>query len=201
MEWSNDDNRAQREPEGTRAHYLTFFIAGEEYGVPILRVREIIELGTITRVPAAPACIRGVINLRGGVVPVADLAIKFGQPECAVTRFTCVVVVEVALDDELTVMGLMVDSVNQTIELGEHEVEPVPSFGTLARSQLLVGMGKSGKKFVLLLDIDRALSAEELHEAASIVPPADSTADDEASEPELTLSPADGAEDLQGRDA
>ena len=146
-----------------KAQHLTFFIAGEEYGVPLLRVREILEFDTLTRVPAAPACVRGVINLRGSVVPVADLAIKFGQPECAITKVTCVVVVEVASGDALTVMGLMVESVNQTIELGDDDIESAPTFGTLARSEYLVGMGKVGKKFVMLLDLDQVLSTDELY--------------------------------------
>jgi purine-binding chemotaxis protein CheW len=154
-------NEATRSP---KTDYLTFFIAGEEYGVPILRVREILGLdaATLTRVPAAPRCVRGVINLRGSVVPVADLAIQFGQPECAITKLTCVVVVEVALEGELTVMGLLVDAVNQTMELTSEEIEAAPQFGTIARADYLLGMANVGKKFVLLLEIDRVLSATEL---------------------------------------
>ena len=164
-----------------KADYLTFFIAGEEYGVPILRVREILEFGTLTRVPGAPKCVRGVINLRGSVVPVADLAIQFGQPECAITKLTCVVVVEVAIDGELAVMGLMVESVNQTVELSEGDIEATPSFGTLARSEYLLGMGRVAKKFVLLLNIDRALSSEQLYLAhARVELPLDSKADPKA---------------------
>ena len=151
-----------------KAQHLTFFIAGEEYGVPLLRVREILEFDALTRVPAAPACVRGVINLRGSVVPVADLAIKFGQPECAITKVTCVVVVEVKSGDALTVMGLMVESVNQTIELGDDDIESAPSFGTLARSEYQLGMGKVGKKFVMLLDIDQVLSTDELYKVDTL---------------------------------
>jgi purine-binding chemotaxis protein CheW len=142
---------------------LTFFIGNEEYGVPILRAREILRLATITHVPAAPACIRGVINLRGTAVPVVDLAIEFGQPQCVPTRFTCIVVVEVCVEAELIVMGLMVDAVNQTVELAAEDIEPVPNFGTQAPCEYLLGMGKQDSKFVLLLDIDRVLS--ELHGA------------------------------------
>jgi purine-binding chemotaxis protein CheW len=168
MDWSGDSGAAAREAEARRANYLTFFIGGEEYGVRILRVREIIELGAITAVPAVPACVRGVINLRGGVVPIVDLAIKFGQPACRATRFTCVVVVEVAIDGELTVMGLMVDAVNQTMELADDDIAAVPSFGTRAPTDYLLGMATAGEKFVLLLDIDRALSEGELHGVAAI---------------------------------
>ena len=160
--------------QATKSDYLTFFIAGEEYGVPILRVREILGLDVeaMTRVPAAPACVRGVINLRGSVVPVADLAIQFGQRECTITKLTCVVVVEVAFEGELTVMGLLVDSVNQTMELSGDEVEATPAFGTIARADYLLGMGKAaGKKFVLLLDIDRVLSANELRVVPALTTP------------------------------
>jgi purine-binding chemotaxis protein CheW len=146
------------ESDASRPSYLTFFIGNDEYGVPILRAREILRLASITAVPSAPACIRGVINLRGTAVPVADLAIKFGQPACVPTRFTCIVVVEVCVDGEQAVMGLMVDAVNQTIELSAEEIEPVPNFGTHAPCEHLVGMGKQERKFVLLLDIDRVLS-------------------------------------------
>jgi purine-binding chemotaxis protein CheW len=146
-----------------KADYLTFFIAGEEYGIPILRAREILELQALTRVPVAPACVRGVLNLRGAVVPVVDLAILFGQPACVVSKLTCVVVVEVALAGELAVMGLMVDSVHQTIELNEGDIDATPAFGTIARSEHLTGMGRVGSKFVLLLDVDRVLSAEQLY--------------------------------------
>jgi len=164
MQSKSDTNRA------TKTDYLTFFIGGEEYGVPILRVREILDLNpeTLTRVPAAPPCVRGVINLRGSVVPVADLAIQFGQPACVFTKLTCVVVVEVAIEGELTVMGLMVDAVNQTMELTADEIESAPAFGTIARAEYLIGMGNAGKKFVMLLDIDRVLSPEELHNTRNL---------------------------------
>jgi purine-binding chemotaxis protein CheW len=161
-----------------KADYLTFFIAGEEYGVPILRAREILELHALTRVPAAPACVRGVLNLRGAVVPVIDLAIQFGRPECALTKLTCVVVVEVALAGALAVMGLLVDSVHQTIELSESEIESAPAFGTLARPELLAGMGRVDNKFVLLLDLDRVLSAEQLQRSQALAQEGDGLATD-----------------------
>jgi purine-binding chemotaxis protein CheW len=152
---------------GVRTDYLTFFVAGEELGVPILRVREILGLDptTLTRVPSAPACVRGVINLRGGVVPVIDLAVQLNQAPCAITKLTCVVVVEVAIEGALAVMGLLVDAVNQTMELSSDEVDTTPSFGTIARAEYLLGMANAGKKFVMLLDIDRVLSPDELHGA------------------------------------
>jgi purine-binding chemotaxis protein CheW len=165
-------DHAKAQPDGEqKTHYLTFFIAGEEYGVPLMRVRQIIEFDTVTRVPSAPACVRGVINLRGRVVPVADLAIQFRQPECVITKQTCVVVVEVAVHEELLVMGLLVDSVHETAEFGPEDIAETPAFGTLARPDYLTGMGRSGKKFVLLLDLDRVLSGEELARAVPTEPP------------------------------
>lgn len=168
MKSTGDRDPASSAERESKVQYLTFFIAGEEYGVPLLRVREILEWRPLTRVPAAPPCVRGVINLRGRVVPVADLGVQFRQPECAITKLTCVVVAEVAMERELTVMGLMVESVNQTIELGVDEIEATPAFGTLARSEFLTGMGRCDEnKFVLLLDLDRVLSADELSKAAA----------------------------------
>jgi len=148
--------------------YLTFFIAGEEYAIGILRVKEIIEYDTITRVPTTPACIRGVMNLRGSVVPVVDLAVKFGLPESPVTTRTCVVIVEVSLEGEAAVMGVVADTVSQVIDLGSSDIEVPPVFGTRVRVDCLIGMGKAGKKFVLILDIDRVLSTNELLAAPDV---------------------------------
>ena len=147
--------------EGEHAQYLTFQVADAEYGVGILQVREIIEYDTITRVPHAPAAVRGVINLRGSVVPVVDLAVKFGLPESRITKRSCVIVVECVLDGELTVMGVLCDAVSQVIDLTAADIEPAPAFGSRVRIEFLRGMGKVGGKFVLLLDLDRLLSAQE----------------------------------------
>jgi purine-binding chemotaxis protein CheW len=147
--------------EGEHAQYLTFQVADAEYGVGILQVREIIEYDTITRVPHAPSAVRGVINLRGSVVPVVDLAVKFGLPESRITKRSCVIVVECVLDGELTVMGVLCDAVSQVIDLTTADIEPAPAFGSRVRIEFLRGMGKVGGKFVLLLDLDRLLSADE----------------------------------------
>src|SRR5262249_28654879 len=106
--------------------------------------------------------IRGVMNLRGSVVPVIDLAIKFGLPESQITKWTCIVIVEIELDGEQTVMGVLADSVSQVIDLLPQDIEPPPPFGTQVRIDYLVGMGKVGKKFVLILDIDLILSINEM---------------------------------------
>jgi purine-binding chemotaxis protein CheW len=162
-----------------RAQYLSFTLAGSEYGIGILKVKEILQYETITRVPSTPRSVRGVINLRGAVVPVIDLAAKFGLPETAVTRLTCILIVEALLEGQPTVMGIMSDAVREVIELGLDDVEPPPAFGTQVRVDFLLGMGKVGKRFVLLLDIDRVISADEKEFANAVkdgvtdVPPAE----------------------------
>ncbi len=144
------------------AQYLSFELAGVEYGVGILGVKEILQYEVVTPVPSMPRSVRGVINLRGSVVPVLDLAAKFGRGETAVTRRTCILIVEVRLDGVPAVMGLMADAVREVIELGVADIEPPPPFGTRAKVEYLVGVGKAGpKRFVLLLDVDRVVAADE----------------------------------------
>jgi purine-binding chemotaxis protein CheW len=150
--------------------HLTFIIRGEEHAVPILRVKEIIEFETVTRVPGTPAYVRGVINLRGAVLPVIDLAAKFGHGESAAGKTTCIVVVETRLRDELLVIGVMADAVSEVLDLRDDDIEPPPSFGTHIRVDYLLGMGKvagagAAGKLVLILDIDRLLSPVEMQEA------------------------------------
>jgi len=138
--------------------YLSFQLAGEEFAFGILRVKEILEYDTITRVPNAPAAVRGVINLRGAVVPVLDLGLLFNLPATTVTKRSCVIIVEVRVDDQELVMGILADAVNQVIDLAPETIEPPPAFGSRVRVEYLVGMGKvDARKFVLILDIDRLL--------------------------------------------
>ena len=160
---------ASQSTVGEQGQYLGFHVAGEEYAIGILRVREILEYDVVTKVPTTPPSIRGVINLRGSVVPVVDLAVKLGLPEIAVTKRTCIVVVEVNLSGERTVMGVLTDSVSQVIDLPASEVQPPPTFGTRVRVDCLLGMGQAGRKFVLLLDIDKLLSLDELAAAQTAV--------------------------------
>jgi purine-binding chemotaxis protein CheW len=141
--------------------YLTFFVAGEEYAVNILKVTEIIEYDTVTVVPNTAPWIRGVTNLRGNVVPVIDLAVKFGLPASQASRFSCIVITEISYDDETMTLGVMADSVSQVLDFPENEIESPPPFGTHVRIEFLLGMGKVGKKFCLILDIDKVLSADE----------------------------------------
>lgn len=145
--------------------YLTFHIAGEEYAAAILRVKEIIEFGAVTKVPTMPEFVRGVINLRGSVVPVVDLAAKLGMPLTNVTRWSCIVIVEVTIDGEDTVVGVLVDAMGQVIELSPKDIERPPAFGTRARADYLRGMGKVGTKFVMILDLDKVLGQAVLLDA------------------------------------
>ena len=159
--------------------YLTFFLAEEEYAVNIQKVKEIIEYSSITKVPKVPRWIRGVINLRGNVVPVVDLAVRFGLDERTTTKTTCIVIVEVQQESENTVMGVIADAVNQVIELNPGDIEQPPAFGTRVRLEYLAGMGKLGKKFALILNIDRVLSTAELLTVAGLQSePADVTKED-----------------------
>lgn len=159
-----------------KEQYLTFFIRSEEYAVGILRVKEILEYETVTRVPGTPSHVRGVINLRGAVLPVVDLAAKFGHDETAATRTTCIVVVETRVDRDLLAVGLLADAVSQVIELDSEQIEPPPSFGTGVRIDFLTGMGKLDGRLVLVLELDRVLAPVELLEvvdasaAAEVLP-------------------------------
>jgi purine-binding chemotaxis protein CheW len=144
------------------SQYLGFSLAGETYAIELLRIREIIEHVPITRVPGMPAVVLGVINLRGRVVPVVDLAVKMGLGARPITRWTCFVIVEAQLEGERTTLGLLADSVSEVIELGPQDIEPAPSFGTRAPADFLSGIGRQEQRFILLLDLDRVLSVDEL---------------------------------------
>jgi purine-binding chemotaxis protein CheW len=142
--------------------YLTFFTAGEEYAFDLLKIREVIEYTAVTAVPDTPAWIRGVTNLRGSVLPVVDLAIKFGLPASAITKFSCVVVTEVEYEGESLTMGVLADSVSQVMDFSANDIETPPPFGTRVRIEYLLGMGRMGRKFCLILDVDKVLGRDEL---------------------------------------
>ena len=177
------DSRTPVEPTGAVAQYLTFSLLGEEYAVGLLKVREILEYDTVTRVPRSPAWVRGAINLRGRVVPVVDLAVRFGHPQQEISRRTCIVILDVAVEGGTTVVGILVDSVSQVIDLRDEEIEDAPAFGTKAPVEELVGVAPLGKKFVLILDVDRVLSSSEAAEAASVsLPPTETPAGESVAE-------------------
>lgn len=148
-------SEAQRQKAGK---YLTFVLADEEYGLEILTVREIIGLMDITAVPRTPHHVKGVINLRGKVIPVIDLRLKFGMVEVEHTDETCIIVVSLG-DIEV---GLLVDKVSEVLDIDEQDIEDTPSFGTSVNTDFILGMGKANGKVTILLDISKALSAGEL---------------------------------------
>jgi purine-binding chemotaxis protein CheW len=155
-------NQEKKQLPQNTVQYLTFLTAGEEYAIAIVKIREIIEYETVTTVPNTPRWIRGVTNLRGKVVPVVDLAVKFGMPASTISKFSCIIITEVIFQGESLTMGVLADSVSQVIELSADEIEQTPPFGTRVKTEYLLGMGALGKKFCLILDIDKALSADEL---------------------------------------
>lgn len=152
---------AQQTPATEPAQYLTFMLAGEMFAIGILAIKEIIEYGSLTPVPMMPASVRGVINLRGAVVPVMDLLARFGKPPSPVTKRSCIVIVEVASGEERQVIGVAVDAVNEVLDIAPADIEPAPAFGARIRSDFIHGMGKVKGKFVILLDMNQALSIDE----------------------------------------
>jgi purine-binding chemotaxis protein CheW len=148
--------------------YLSFYLENEVFAFGISSVREVLELTKITKVPRTPEFMRGVINLRGSVVPVVDLRLKLGMPEAEHTLDTCIVIVEIELDKELLVVGMLVDSVQEVAEIGPEDIDPAPSLGTNIKADFLNGMGKRQDEFVMILDIDRVLSTADLAIASQL---------------------------------
>lgn len=143
--------------------YLSFVLGREEYGLEILKVQEIIGIMDVTRVPRTPPYVRGVINLRGRVIPVVDLRSKFQMPTIDDTEKTCVIVVQVSQGDLTVTMGVIVDEVSEVLSFTQEQIEAAPSFGGgMDEVEYITGMGKLGKKVVILLDADRVLKGEEL---------------------------------------
>ena len=148
--------------------YLTFTLGDEMFAIGILSIREIIEYGNLTEVPMTPPFIRGVINLRGAVVPVVDLAVRFGRAAREVTKRTCVVIIEIESPRGRQEMGVVVDAVSEVLEIPATEIEPSPEFGARIRNDFISGMGKVGGSFVVLLDANRVLSLDEVAVVAAI---------------------------------
>ena len=152
---------AQAAADGPQ-QYLTFLLGGEMFAVGILNVKEIIEYGHLTEIPMMPPFIRGVINLRGAVVPVVDLSARFGHARSEVGKRSCIVIVEVSEGDLRHDIGILVDAVSEVLEIPGSEIEPPPSFGARIRADFISGMGKVAGKFVILLNIGRVLSVDEI---------------------------------------
>lgn len=155
--------------------YLTFMLGGEMFSLSILCIKEIIWYTNPTEVPMMPECIRGIINLRGAVVPVMDLSVRFGHPSTPVTKNTCIVIVEIdsQSDGEHQSMGIVVDAVRAVLEIASTDIEPVPSFGTKIRSDFIEGIAKVNGQFVILLNVNRVLSTEEIGAMGQMVAVAD----------------------------
>ncbi|MCD6707732.1 MAG: chemotaxis protein CheW [Thiobacillus sp.] len=142
--------------------YLTFMLGGEVFAIGILAIKEIIEYGNLTEVPMMPDYIRGVINLRGSVVPVVDLSARFGRKGTELTRRTCIVIIEVESGQEKQVVGVVVDAVNEVLEIPEDQIEPPPAFGAKIRTDFIRGMGKVDGRFVIILNVGNVLSIDDL---------------------------------------
>jgi len=142
--------------------FLTFKLDEELFALDIGKVREVLDFTTITKVPQTPDYMRGVINLRGSVVPVVDMRIKFGMPEAERTVNTCIIIVEVELEGEGVVMGVIADAVQEVLDLEPDQVEPPPKIGTKLNSDFIRGMGKVSDRFLMILDIDRVFSSDDL---------------------------------------
>jgi len=144
------------------AQFLTFRLGEEVFALEIGQVREVLDFSPITRVPRLPTFMRGVINLRGAVVPVVDLRVKFGMPAAERTVNTCIIIAEVSVGGERSMLGALADSVQEVVELGPEQVEPPPRLGTSVSTEFIRGMGRHGEGFVIVLDIDRVFAAEEV---------------------------------------
>jgi len=142
--------------------YLTFRLADELFALDIGKVREVLDFTSITKVPQTPDYMRGVINLRGSVVPVVDLRLKFGMTLAEQTVNTCIIIVEVELDGEKVVMGAMADAVQEVLDLEPDQIEPAPRIGTKLNTDFIRGMGKQGDQFIIILDIDQVFCSDDL---------------------------------------
>jgi len=165
-----------QETTTTATQYLTYTLAGEVFALDITKVREVLDFTTVTRVPSMPDFMMGVINLRGSVVPVIDLRAKFRMVRSEKTVNTCVIITEVKIDGETCVLGALADSVQEVVDLDQLQIEPAPRIGATLRTDFIRGMGKHGDRFLIILDIDKVFSADELFLAEKITAGADAAA-------------------------
>jgi purine-binding chemotaxis protein CheW len=142
--------------------YLTFILDEEVFALDITTVREVLDFTKITKVPQTPGFMMGVINLRGSVMPVVDMRLKFGLSKTELTVNTCIIIVEIELDGEITMLGALVDSVQEVIELDPEHIEPPPRLGTRLNTKFIKGMGKQDDRFLIIVEIDKVFSVEEL---------------------------------------
>jgi purine-binding chemotaxis protein CheW len=156
----------QQGMEELAGKYLTFELGDESYGLQILKVQEIIKMQEITKVPRTPEHVKGVINLRGKVMPVIDLRTTFGMEEVEASRDTCIIVVQVQRGETSVILGVIVDKVSEVLEIGGDEIEPAPSFGTQVETHFILGMAKTKDSVKILLDIDKVMSEGEMESLA-----------------------------------
>lgn len=142
--------------------YLSFQLSNEVFALDIAKIKEVLEYTKVTKVPQTPEMMVGVINLRGNVVPVIDLRLKFGMGKCERTVNTCIIIIEVTIDEEITQLGALVDSVKEVMTLDSNHIEPAPKIGTQLNTDYIKGMGKQNDEFIIILDIERIFSIEEL---------------------------------------
>lgn len=176
---TQDDSPSAEQTDSLRGKYLTFCLADEEYGLDIRRIREINKITKITEVPCTPDFMKGVINLRGSVIPVVDLRLKFGLGEVEYTEETCIVVVDIGRE-----VGVVVDSVSEVLDLNDSDIKPAPPIGGEVDISYILGMGNVGGALKILIDIEQALTDVNLSDI-----PASDKADADLGEQQLTLSP------------
>ena len=148
--------------ENLTGQYLTFDLADEQYAVDVAKVTSVLEMTQITKVPKTPEFMRGVINLRGSVVPVIDLRLKFGMSQTEQTQDTSIIVMEIELDGETVVIGALADSVHEVIEMDKNQIEDAPKFGTKLDTEFIKGIGKKDEGFLIILDIDKVFTSDEI---------------------------------------
>jgi len=163
IKFSKRQTQAQNEaPVEPREQYLAFSLGGETFAMDIRSIREVIQFGNLTEVPLMPPFIRGVINLRGAVVPVIDLCVRFGRAATPVAHRTCIVILELAQGEASAELGVIVDNVSEVLSIGASEIEPAPAFGSDLRAEFIAGVARVRERFVILLEVNRVLAVEEL---------------------------------------
>ena len=151
------------------SQYLTFKLEEEVFALDISKVREVLDFTDVTKVPETPDFMLGVINLRGSVVPVVDMRLKFGMDRTEKTVNTCIIIVEIEIDGETTILGALADSVQEVMDLDPDQIEPPPRIGTRLKTKFIKGMGKRDNQFIIILDIDKVFSADDLAAAQDMI--------------------------------
>jgi purine-binding chemotaxis protein CheW len=163
---ANDIGKSEPQDQN---QYLTFMLGKETFAIPILCIKEILEYAAPTDVPMMPTFVRGIVNLRGSVVPVIDLVQRFGRPASATTKKSCIVIVEAQVQESVQVFGVVVDAVNEVLEIPGSDIEAPPSFGSTVRTDFIRGMGKVKDRFVVILNVDAALSVDDMTVIRNVV--------------------------------